>query len=278
MDISMLQKSLRRMIAGIAVSIGMAFPQGVWVHVFNGTDASGLKAVTKGTLSVKNGILSGTGDCCGYFGPEKSYSHYRMKVEFQHVKGNSGFVWHTDKWLSGCRLPSGIELNINDAGISDIWWTDVGFKSTGASGFALGGEVTAKGGKFGCSDHSNYKSTVAASNGTKAWNTLELFVKGDSMEAKLNDKVWMRISHLESAKGVPLTKGKFGFLIEGNTMNIRSWQVMDLEGAAVGLDASKRMGSAGAKAHPGAEANGFYWRYPGLREGGFFRADGSWIH
>lgn len=216
--------------------VGLGFSQ-TWTPVFNGTDSKGVIVFPagKGTLTVANGELTAKGDCCGYFATEKEYSHYRMKVDFKHGGGNSGLVWHvTSKWISGCRLPSGIELNINDGGIKDIWWTDVGFKSTGdANGFKEGGPEVSKGGKFGCSDHANFKSSVAASNGTTAWNTFEIFVNGDSMEAKLNDKVWMRVYQLKAAANTPLTKGKVGFYFEGNTMTVKNWQIMDLDASAI---------------------------------------------
>src|SRR3954469_11149379 len=90
----------------IAISTGLVSAQGAWTPVFNGTDAAGLivEPKGKGTLKAANGELTAVGACCGYFATEKSYSHYRMKVDFKHGGGNSGLVWHIGKWITGCRL------------------------------------------------------------------------------------------------------------------------------------------------------------------------------
>jgi hypothetical protein len=88
-------------LSALLVPMGMAFSQGTWVPVFNGIDASGIKTVAKGALSLKDGVAKG--DCCD-------------------------------------RLPSGIELNINDAGIKDIWWMRKGPKGL-ASGTLRAGKV-----------------------------------------------------------------------------------------------------------------------------------------
>jgi hypothetical protein len=208
--------------------------QGGWVDVFNGKDTQGIVRKGGGSLTVRDGSLVGSGGT-GYFATEKDYSHYRLTMDFRNVGGgNSGFAYHILREELNCRLPSGIELNINGDDIGTLWWTDVKFKSNGATAFKSDGPVVSLGG-FGCSGagHKSFgrDKSVNPSKGATAWNTWEVYVNRDSMEARLNGQVVMRAFGLKlGADNVPGVKGKVGILLEGSEIHVKNWRIQDLEG------------------------------------------------
>lgn len=214
---------------------GPASAQGAWTDVFNGLDTKGIVEKGGGAISVRDGALVGTGGT-GYFATEKEYSRYRLKMDFRNVGGgNSGFAYHIIREELNCRLPSGIELNINGDDIGTLWWTDVKFKSNGASSFKADGPAVSLGG-FGCTGdgHKSFgrDKSVNPSKGATAWNTWEVYVNRDSMEAKLNGQVVMRAYGLKlGGDNVPGVKGKVGILLEGSEIHVKNWQIMDLDGA-----------------------------------------------
>jgi hypothetical protein len=220
-----------------ALLLALAAPlraQGAWVDIFNGKDTQGLMEKGGGAIAVKDGLLVGTGGT-GYFATEKEYSRYRLIMDFRNVGGgNSGFAYHILREDLGCRLPSGIELNINGDDIGTLWWTDVKFKSNGGSSFKADGPVVSLGG-FGCSGagHKSFgrDKAVNPSKGATAWNTWEVLVDRDSMEAKLNGVVVMRAFGLKlGAEDVPGVKGKVGILLEGSEIHVRNWRIQELDG------------------------------------------------
>lgn len=223
-----------RTLACLLLPAGLGFSQGQWVDVFNGTDTKGIVEKGGGSISVAGGELVGKGGT-GYFATEKDYSHYRLKMDFRNAGGgNSGFAYHIIREELNCRLPSGIELNINGDDIGTLWWTDVKFKSNGSGSFKAAGPVVSMGG-FGCSGdgHKSFgrDKSVNPSKGATAWNTWEVYVNKDSMEAKLNGEIVMRAFGLKlGSDNTPGVKGKVGILLEGSTIHVKNWQIMDLEG------------------------------------------------
>jgi hypothetical protein len=210
-----------------------ASAQGGWVDVFNGTNTQGIVEKGGGSITVRDGALVGSGGT-GYFATEKDYSHYRLTMDFRNVGGgNSGFAYHILREELNCRLPSGIELNINGDDIGTLWWTDVKFKSNGATAFKADGPAVSLGG-FGCSGagHKSFgrDKSVNPSKGATAWNTWEIYVNRDSMEAKLNGQVVMRAFGLKlGSDNVPGIKGKVGILLEGSEIHVKNWRIQDLE-------------------------------------------------
>lgn len=218
----------------LLLAAGPGFSQGQWVDVFNGTDTKGIVEKGGGSIAVVAGELVGSGGT-GYFATEKDFSHYRLKLDFKNVGGgNSGFAYHIIREELNCRLPSGIELNINGDDIGTLWWTDVKFKSNGSGSFKATGPAVSLGG-YGCSGegHKSFgrDKSVNPSKGATAWNTWEVYVDKDSMEAKLNGEIVMRAFGLKLGSDLtPGVKGKVGILLEGSTIHVKNWQIMDLEG------------------------------------------------
>ena len=220
--------------AALLVAAGPACSQaGVWTDVFNGTDLTGLKMHGKGTATVIDGVIDVNGGN-GYLYTEKDYSHYRVKVEWKNLgAGNCGFLHHIDLNKHACGdWPSGPELQMMQGDVGSIWTTDCKFNSTGSgSTFGETGSPVISFGNYGCTRKHFIRPTNKETIG--AWNTWELFVKGDSLEIKVNGTVVMRLSQLTMGGPAPMVKGKMGLQIEGAHVQWRNWQVMDLSAPTV---------------------------------------------
>jgi hypothetical protein len=204
--------------------------EGVWVDVFNGKDLTGLKQAKNGTVTVnatEKLIEVSKGD--GYLYTEAEYTHYRVKIEWKNTGGgNSGYLHHVDLSKPGCAWPAGPELQMAKGSVGQIWTTDCKFNSTG-TGLQFsptGGKLTGIG-QYGCGGRTNFKGASVAEK-TADWNIWEVYVKGDSLELKVNGVVAMRISKLTTSGDVPIVKGHMALQIEGSTVQWRNWQVMDL--------------------------------------------------
>jgi hypothetical protein len=202
--------------------------EGTWTDVFNGTDLTGLKKHGNGTVTVTGGVIDANGGN-GYLYTDAEYTHYRARVEWKNIGGgNLGYLHHIDLNKHACGdWPSGPELQMMQGDVGSIWTTDCKFNTTGSglnyneTGAALPGV-----GQYGC----GRTHFVRKDNKEKAgdWNTWEVFVKGDSLEIKVNGSAVMKISKLTSGGNVAMTKGRMGLQIEGSHVQWRNWQVMDL--------------------------------------------------
>jgi Domain of Unknown Function (DUF1080) len=245
-------RHLCRFAAGLAL---MAFApalvhaqDGVWTNVFNGKDLTGLKQHGKGTVKVTDGLIDVEGGN-GYLYTEKDYAHYRVKVEWKNLGGgNSGFLYHVDIDKHACGdWPSGPELQMAQNDVGSIWTTDCKFNSTGAGGkYAEDGAAVTGFGGYGCGRQHFIRPVNKETVG--AWNTWELYVKGDSMETTVNGTVVMRISKLSMGGSVPMVKGKMGLQIEGSHVQWRNWQVMDFNIPAVTIAKRKGNGEVSLRA------------------------------
>jgi hypothetical protein len=250
--------------------------EGVWTDVFNGKDLTGLKKHGNGTASVVSGVIDVNGGN-GYLYTEKDYADYRVKVEWMNLGGgNSGYLYHIDLNKHDCGdWPSGPELQMMQGDVGSIWTTDCKFNSKGSNGTygETGGAVTGFG-EYGCGRQHFVRPVNKEMNGQ--WNTYELYVKGDSMETKVNGTVVMRISKLTMGGNVPMVKGRMGLQIEGSHVQWRNWQVMDLDapvtvitaenggvrGGGIGLAAGRAPG-----ADMGMERAGMFFRSAGKGNG-----------
>jgi hypothetical protein len=254
----------------LAAAPGMA-QEGTWTDVFNGKDLTGLKKHGNGNVTVDaaNALIDVSGGN-GYLYTEADYTHYRARVEWKNIDGgNAGYLHHIDLNKHSCGTwPSGPELQMYQGDVGSIWTTDCKFNTTGTGdNFSLTGPALNGYGQYGC----NRKHFVRPENKEKVgqWNTWEIFVKGDSLEVKVNGSVVMRISKLMSGGDVPMVKGKMGLQIEGSHVQWRNWQVMDLsQTTRIAPMAAERKGLARWAGLRPSGASGIAFSRDGLPEGG----------
>lgn len=203
---------------------------GVWTDVFNGKDLTGLKKSGSGTVTVNAAEkLIEVSGANGYLYTESEYTHYRARVEWKNIGGgNTGYLHHVDLSKVNCSWPAGPELQMYQGHAGEIWTTDCKFNSVGNNlqYNPAGGKLTGIG-SFGCGARTNFRGTKAVEK-TGDWNAWEIFVKGDSLEVKVNGAVVMSISKLTTTGDVPMIKGRMALQIEGSRVQWRNWQVMDL--------------------------------------------------
>ncbi|MDB5104153.1 MAG: hypothetical protein JWP91_1842 [Fibrobacteres bacterium] len=205
-----------------------AAQEGTWTDLFNGKDLTGLTKHGNGTVKVVDGVIDVDGGN-GYLHTDKDYTHYRVRVEWKNLGGaNSGYLYHINLAKNACDWPSGLEMQMYQGDVGSIYTTDAKFNSTGTGETfnSTGGAISGFG-AYGCTTRKHF---IRSENKEKVgdWNTWEMFVKGDSMETKVNGTVVMRVSKLTMGDNVPMTKGKMGLQIEGSHVQWRNWQVMDL--------------------------------------------------
>ena len=246
---------------------------GTWTDLFNGKDLTGLKKHGNGTATVVGGVIEADGGN-GYLYTEKEFTHYRARVEWKNIGGgNCGYLHHIDLTKHACGAwPSGPELQMMQGDVGSIWTTDCKFNSTGAGDrFGATGTVTGFG-QYGCGR--NHFIRAENKEKTGDWNTWEIFVKGDSLEIKVNGTAVMRLSKLTSGGGVAMVKGAMGLQIEGAKVQWRNWQVMDLT-ITTGLAPRNRAGAASLAWDRDAAA-GIRFSREGLPQAGTaFSADGK---
>lgn len=247
--------------------------EGVWTDLFNGKDLTGLKKKGGGTAVVVDGVIETAGGN-GYLYTEKDFTHYRARVEWKNIGGgNAGYLHHIDQTKHACGTwPTGPELQMMQGDVGSIWTTDCKFNSSGTNDrFGATGTVTGFG-QYGCGRSHFIRSENKEKPGD--WNAWEIFVKGDSLEVKVNATVVMRIWKLSTAGGTALVKGAMGLQIEGSKVQWRNWQVMDLT-ATTGLAPLRSDRRATLAWNPGVDAVVRFNR-EGLPQGGrAFSADGK---
>lgn len=251
-----------------------AAQEGTWKDVFNGVDLTGLKKHGNGTVTVMaaDKILDVTGGN-GYLYTEAGFARYRARVEWKNLgHGNCGYLHHIDLAKHSCGdWPSGPELQMMEGDVGSIWTTDCKFNSTGTGlNFnPTGGALTGIG-QYGCG-RTHFVTNAASAEKKGDWNAWEIFVNGDSLEAKVNGAVVMRISKLKMGGDVAMTKGRMGLQIEGAHVQWRNWQVMDLSQSTRIVPLARGIDGAKAFARIPGEAAGFRF----TREGGpVFTASG----
>ncbi len=204
--------------------------EGAWTDVFNGTDLTGLKKHGNGTVTVvaADKVIDVTGGS-GYLYTDKDYTHYRARVEWKNIgHGNCGYLHNIDLTKHSCGdWPSGPELQMLEGDVGSIWTTDCKFNTTGSGlNYSPTGGALAGVGQYGCGR--THFVTKETQEKVGEWNAWEIYVNGDSLEAKVNGKVVLRISKLKSGGDLAMIKGRMGLQIEGAHVQWRNWQVMDL--------------------------------------------------
>lgn len=198
-----------------------------WVPVTDGTSGAGLTKFGNGTVEygAGTGIIKVSGGN-GYLRTNSEYNHYRTRIEWNNNGGgNSGFLFHV---LQDAIWPLGLECQMHSDDVGSLWTTGCKFNSTGSgSTFNPGGNPITGFGTTGTNrNHFIRSQNPGAAVGT--WNTWEMYVNGDSLEIKCNDKLVMRAWRITINDGTPLVRGRIGLQIEGATVQWRNWMIQDL--------------------------------------------------
>lgn len=255
-------------LAALALALGLSgtgWAQGFtkadsgWAPLFNGTDFTGIygrlytlpvtetpdpswKILHPGTdTAIIRGSETGKQ---GNIGTKKSYSHYRMRVEYRHdVAGgnnNAGITYHTDE--SAPRMsnnwPRSIECQMKQSETGSAFSIQqVAFDSrttaTGAgSNWAASGGTAITACETGCNGRW-YKGFPHIPGGTQ-WNRMEIVIRGsDSAIHMVNGSVVFKLwkIRLRSTGGQDQQawgSGTIGLQSEGALINYRRWEIMEL--------------------------------------------------
>lgn len=254
--------------AALAIALGLSgagWSQGFtkadsgWVPLFNGTDFTGIysrlygqpvtetpdpswiiqypgtdTAVIRGSSTSKQGNI----------GTKKSYSHYRMRVEYRHDvangNNNAGLTYHTDE--SAPRMqnnwPRSIECQMkqNETGsafsIQQVAFDSRTTSTAAGSNWAVSNGTAITACEFGCNGRW-YKGFPHIPGGTQ-WNRMEIVVRGsDSAIHMVNGtvvfKLWnIRLRSNSGQDQQAWGSGAIGLQAEGALINYRRWEIMEL--------------------------------------------------
>lgn len=202
-----------------------------WVPVTDGKSEVGLFKQGGGTVAYgTDGVIKTSGNN-SYLRTTKEFTHFRSKIEWNNAGGNTGFLFHIGEdrvW------PLGLECQMMSGDVGSLWTTGCKFNSTGSGNtFNPTGNAITGYGTTGTGRNQFVRSQDPGAP-NNAWNTWEVYVKGDSLEITCNTKLVMRAWRISINNGTPLVKGKIGLQIEGAAVQWRNWVVQDLS-AATGL-------------------------------------------
>jgi hypothetical protein len=243
---------------GLAASVsGQSFTKADsgWVPLFNGKDFEGIygrlykQAVTPvpheswviqyaGTDSAT--IRGSSTQFQGNIGTKKTFSHYRMRVQYRHDiadgNNNAGLTYHTDesKERMDQNWPFSIECQMKQSE------TGAAFSIAGLAfdTRVSGGAYAPTGGSpatgcvgTGCTAR-NFNPNPLIRGGTH-WQKMEIIVRGsDTAWHLVNDKVVFKLWNMRvktgSGFGDKVTSGALGLQAEGALINYRHWEIMEL--------------------------------------------------
>lgn len=221
---------LRTLALAAALAMGAARAQDGWVPVTDGKSAAGLYKSGSGDVKYSDaGVITVSGGS-GYLATNKEYTHFRTRIEWNNNNGgNSGFLYHIVK---DAIWPLGLECQMASGDVGSLWTTGAKFNSTGVKSgndmaYSETGTALIQHGTTG-TGRNHFIRSQNPDAPVGQWNTWEMYVNGDSLEIKANNKVTMRIWKLTINNGTPLVKGKMGLQIEGATVQWRNWAIQDL--------------------------------------------------
>jgi hypothetical protein len=181
-------------------------------ELFNGNDFTGWKfcmaknAAPENTWSIRNGLIHCTGKPNGYIRTEKTYSDFRVTVEWRFINpGNTGmmvFMQEPDQVWPRCVECQGMHDHQGD-----FWlWGGVGCAKP---------KVTQNNGII--------MQETSAENPVGEWNTYQVICKGNSVEIVVNGKSMNKITDCN------VSSGFIGLQSEGAELEIRSIAVEPLK-------------------------------------------------
>lgn len=201
-------------------------PDPSWIIQFPGTDT----AVIRGSNTGKQGNI----------GTKKTYSHYRMRVEYRHdVAGgtnNAGITYHTDesKPRMANNWPFSIECQMMQQESGSAYSIAMlGFNTRANGGtYAPTGGAEVTGCATGC-NRRNYNANPIIRGGT-TWQEMEIIVRGSDtawhlVKDQVVFKLWnLRVRTNSGGDGEKISSGTLGLQAEGSLINYRRWEIMEL--------------------------------------------------
>lgn len=193
---------------------------------FNGKDLKGWQSVSEKTetrledvWSVKDGMIICKGTPMGYLHTEKTYTDYKLEVEYRwapgQTPGNSGLFAR----INGTPrpLPRCVETQLRHTSAGDLY---------GFHGMQINGDAARFSFKPGHQLGGDLRS-VKRIEGNEVtpgeWNKVELVVKGDKITVTFNGKL------VNEAFGVEQTPGFVGLQSEGGEVHFRNLKLTELK-------------------------------------------------
>lgn len=217
---------LATLVIGTSCSLLPRHEQGSTVALFNGKDLSGWTAFSskpgvtlEDVWSVRDGLIICQGDPIGWLATEKTYTNYKLCVEWRwapgHAPGNSGLFQR----INGVpqTLPRCIECQLKSGSAGDL----LGFQ-----GMTIQGDParTIKPKKFAWGELTGgVRKIVMAEKTPGEWNSAEITVLGDQITVIINGQ------KINEATRVPQVAGHVGLQSEGGEVHFRNVQLTPLD-------------------------------------------------
>lgn len=196
------------------------------VDLFNGKNLEGWQAFLvepevkkEDVWSVQDGILICRGEPLGYLYTDKTYTSFRLLVEWRWAPGtepgNSGVLMRISGEPKG--IPRAIEAQLKSGSAGDLYGFH-GLKIDGAAERKRGGE-----GHELLGDFVGVSKIEANENEPGQWNTYEIALEGPDIEVKVNGKL------VNEARDADIVAGPIGFQSEGGEIHFRTIQLTPLD-------------------------------------------------
>lgn len=196
------------------------------IALFNGKDLSGWAAVSakpgtklEDVWSVCDGIIVCKGDPMGYIQTEKTFTNFKLQVEWRWAPGkepgNSGIFLR----INGApkALPRMIECQLKSGDAGDVY----GFHSMKIDG-DLARRVEKKGHEL-AGDFVGVKKKFANENKPGQWNRCEIELRGGNLKICVNGVP------TNEAKDCELLAGPVGLQSEGGEVHFRNVRITPLD-------------------------------------------------
>jgi hypothetical protein len=196
------------------------------VDLFNRRDLSNWRVVLdkpevrmEDVFSVRKGILICTGEPLGFIHTDRTFTNFKLEVEWRWAPGkkpgNSGVLFR----LNGPPrpLPRGIECQLKSGDAGDVY---------AFHGMPLDGNptrfVAIKGHELG-GDLVGVKKLFANENSPGRWNRYEIQMKGYNLTVKVNGRL------VNQAYGCGYTNGPIALQSEGGEIHFRKVRLTSLD-------------------------------------------------
>lgn len=193
--------------------------------LFNGRDLDGWKGFlvdpsvkTEQVWSVYDGILTCLGQPLGYLHTERSFTNFRLIVEWRWAPGaepgNSGVLMRINGPQKG--IPRSIEAQLRSGNAGDVFGFH-GMKLDGPADRKRGGENHELLGDF-----VGIGKILAAENPPGQWNQYEIVLDGPDLTVRVNGQLVNRVTDCT------VVEGPIGLQSEGGVIQFRRVELEEL--------------------------------------------------
>lgn len=194
-----------------------------WVSLFNGKDLSNWVNVNCApeTWSVKDGVISCTGQPTGALRTPKMYENFILEVEWRHLKsgGNAGiFVWSSPLAAPGVPFLRSIEVQVLDHG-----YGNTASHTTHGDVFPIHGSSMKPFGR-----HNGQRSFPSENRSKPApeWNHYRIEARDGVLRLRVNGK------EVSGGENCVWRKGYLGLESEGSPTEWRTVKIQELPGSS----------------------------------------------